>query len=938
MGEKFLDVTKSVIISSPAGSGKTEKLARRYIALLKSGCEAERILSITFTEKAAAEMKARILDILSREDPDMLMRVRAKIPLMRISTIHAFCLRLLKRFSVQLGLDPSLRVADELATESLWSEAMCEALEDESKKPAMFYEMMKERGLKGGSAVVELLNDLHRKRPRPELILMENHPRGQEEEKILALYSECLGRYQQKKLQRGLLDFEDLELMAYQALSSGPEWHNILYAFDEHTDHLLVDEFQDTSSLQWKIIDKLTEEWRSGAGAKREAGKTPTIFLVGDEKQSIYRFRGANPGVFHAAKERFSEWLGDEYRFEEVKENYRSLPRIVEFANSLFGRIMPKDLLDSWRTRYSPFEPVREGDGTVELLLLKGAGLTKASREWEAGLLAKAIAGLHGSGHEIYDSGVKRPCKYSDMVILLNRRTYLGVFEDALRNEGIPFIALRGIGFNDEPEVALLREFVSFIADPSDDYSLFCLLRSPLFGFDYKILYPLLSGDGPLIGRLGKSQDTEKAARVLVSLLERKHEMSLACLIERLLAETGGWAHLWEKQRHANAKKFISLIEGFEAEGLPSALIREKLIRHKERREIPKANINAEGMNAVRMMTVHASKGLQFPMVFIPSLEEGESPRTSSVAVDDGHGIINISYEPDSARKKSNAVFSRARLKSDEEGKRLFYVAVTRAMDYLCMIGSMGGQPKGRLAYFEEAFGITKPGTIDPASLPFRIMTEADVVERCSHAPAGARFEDAGSFMNEPAFIGPLEFEQSLSWRGVTEDLDIRAKHGDDWVLIGSVMHKLLEGLSSGAFTEDMLMDKARTFLRAGSAGKADIERISAVIRGDFGKLRASGILGEIIMPKENSFFELPFNFEKGGTVFKGRMDRLIINDGEARIYDYKTYPVGEGEMPELLRKYRFQMEIYKEAAERLFGLSARAYLIFTHLPEAVEV
>src|SRR3989338_1478663 len=104
--EKYLDVTKSVIISSPAGSGKTEKLARRYISLLLSGSEIEKILCITFTEKAAAEMKERILNILEKENPDLFLKIKEKMPLMRISTVHAFCLKLLKRFSIELGIDP----------------------------------------------------------------------------------------------------------------------------------------------------------------------------------------------------------------------------------------------------------------------------------------------------------------------------------------------------------------------------------------------------------------------------------------------------------------------------------------------------------------------------------------------------------------------------------------------------------------------------------------------------------------------------------------------------------------------------------------------------------------------------------------------------------------------------------------------------------------
>src|SRR4030042_3450111 len=386
--EKYLDITKSVIISSPAGSGKTEKLARRYISLLLGGSEIEKILAITFTEKAAAEMKERILKILEKENFDNFIKVREKMPLMRISTIHAFCLKIRKRFSIELGLDPSLEVMDEFNASILWSESVYESLMDEKDSPDLFFDFIKNKGLKGWDSLSRILDELHSKRPYPDLILKNANPVvGEEEKEILELYSRCLNRYTNKKLERHLIDFADLEILTFEALIKNPEWQNILYSFDEHTDHILVDEFQDTSTLQWKIIDKLTEEWRSGIGSKRDSGKLPTIFLVGDEKQSIYLFRGANVSVFQKARDEFSEWFGKEYYFEEIRENYRSLPEIINFTNSIFTRLMPPSTHKHWCTRYTPFDATRSGDGHVELILIEDGENIKTRREREASSL-----------------------------------------------------------------------------------------------------------------------------------------------------------------------------------------------------------------------------------------------------------------------------------------------------------------------------------------------------------------------------------------------------------------------------------------------------------------------------------------------------------------------------------------------------------------------
>ncbi|MFH1701834.1 MAG: UvrD-helicase domain-containing protein [Nitrospirota bacterium] len=946
--ENYLDITRSVVISSPAGSGKTEKLARRYISLLLAGSEIEKILAITFTEKAAAEMKDRILIILEKEHPDLFAKILEKMPLMRISTIHAFCLKLLKRFSMELGLDPSLDVTDEFTASLLWSESVYEALMEEKDKPELFYEMMKNRGIRGWDILYRILNELHSKRPHPEIILREGHPvEGEEEKRILELYSRCLKRYTGKKLERHLVDYDDLELFTYEALVKNPDWMNILYSFDEHTDHILVDEFQDTSSLQWKIIDKLTEEWRSGIGAKRESGKTPTIFLVGDEKQSIYLFRGANVSLFQEAKERLSEWLGGEYLFEEIRENYRSLPAITEFVNSLFKRLMQPAMYESWRTRYASFEATREGEGHVELILMDSGETTKESREQEASALAKRIQSLVNN-HEIFEGDQKRPCMYGDMAILLRRRTHLSLLEDALRRYKIPFIVVKGIGFYDEPEVALLRELFSLLIDPMDDYSLFCLLRSPLFGIDYGTLFRLIDKKDniPLLEQLRDLTTKTHSARrpslvarrlsgaynLISGWIERARSIPLAVLLEDILSETKGWQYFWEKQRHVNMKKFIRLIEQYESRGFSLLDIREKLIKARQGEEA-KANINTEGMNVVKIMTVHAAKGLEFPMVFLPSLDEDNTPKTKSIVVDEEDGRIFIAYEEDPNKRKKRESFLKRKEKEIEEEKRLFYVSVTRAQDFICMLGSQkkDGRVTGRLAYILNNLEYLP-------SLKVINESELNNIYTASLSSLITRQTPSEPFMSGPAYTEPLSYEPTFKWQDVTEEIDIRVKHGEDWVLLGKVFHKLFEEISRGLMEIDDIEKRAHILLRAEIYNEKELDKIGKIIKGDFEKLSASGYIKDIVLPTKDSYVELPFILQKGKTIYRGRIDRIILKDNVAHIYDYKTFPVKEKELPELLDKYRFQMDTYKEAVGKIFRLKTKSYLLFTHTPLLVEI
>jgi ATP-dependent helicase/nuclease subunit A len=932
--EKYLDITKSVIISSPAGSGKTEKLARRYVNLLLDGSEIERILAITFTEKAAAEMKERILRILEKENPDIFLKVRDKMPLMRISTIHAFCLKLLKRFSIELGLDPSLEVMDEFNASILWSESVYESLMEEKNRPDLFFDMMKERGIKGWDSLSRILNELHGRRPHPDLMLKEKHPvDGEEEQKILELYSRCLNRYTDKKLEKHLIDFDDIELLTCEALIKNPEWQNILHSFDEHTDHILVDEFQDTSSLQWKIIDKLTEEWRSGFGAKRDSGKIPTIFLVGDEKQSIYLFRGANVSVFQEAKERFSEWLGKEYYFEEIKENYRSLPEIVNFTNSIFKRLMTPTMYESWRTRYTPFQATREGNGHVELILIESDEGTKKRREQEASALSKRIQSLVNQ-YEIWDGEIKRHCKYGDIAILLRKRTHLSIFEDTLRKDGIPFIMLKGIGFYDEPEVALLKELISFITDPSDDYSLFCLLRSPLFCIDYNTLYKLIAkGDLPLIEKIRtvKNKKVKEAFNLVSGWVERSAYIPLAVLLEDALSETKGWQYYWEEQRRVNIKKFLGLIEQYESLGFSCLDIREKLIKARFGEEA-KANINTEGMNAVKIMTVHASKGLQFPVVFLPSLDEDNVPRSSSIVIEEEGERIFLAYEEDSNKRKRIRHFMKRKEKELEEEKRLFYVAVTRARDFLCMLAAPRKEKphSGRLAYITDNLEHLHP---------LKVINESDVESLySSYRSSTVTTYSPEPFLSEPVYTEPISYEPSLKWRDVTEDLDIRIKHGEDWVLLGRIFHSLFEEIAKGIIRPDEIDNRALILLKNEIYIKKDIERLMDIIKTDFERLEISGHLKDVVLPQTNSYAELPFILQKRDTVFRGRIDRIIVKDGVAIIYDYKTFPVKEKDLSELIDKYRFQMDIYRGAAEKILSVKTKGYLLFTHIPLSIEI
>ncbi len=1068
----YLDINKSVIISSPAGSGKTEKLARRYIALLKSGVDVERILAITFTDKAAAEMKQRILRILKEEDEALFQRLLEKMPIMRVSTIHSFCGTLIRRFSFEASIDPNYRIEEAIDSRILWDEILYEIFMEAGAGGGgqeILLQSIGEKGFRGLAHLKTTVNNLFEKIPfsleaeiapyspsgshislieeikewpgakeaiedyedlfkkddfyglvaAEKYFLTQNKvPRKRapadirriidyqdwaskmflywkdrsiqeltkRSERVREVFKKCFDRYGDKKALKGILDFSDLEYFAYRLLTGDPEWSNILYAFDERTDHILVDEFQDTNRFQWAVIDKLTEEWRSGVGAKRDEGIIPTIFLVGDEKQSIYFFRGADVEVFHGAKKKLDEWLKDEFYYEEVKENYRSRPAIIDFANFVFSKIMGAAGIDSrkktastfrdekapsWITTYSPFEAFRKDvadKGKVELILLDADKDTVAeARQREAAVIAKRIQNIVGN-FQIIDktSAQERLCRYVDIALLLRKRTHLRIYEGAFRQHGIPFVAVKGIGFYQEPEVAMLRALVYFLSNPRDDYSLYVLLKSPFFSLEESLIIKTMGFEGhgissrpdgeSLFSKVKKAAQSEKvdaarfrAVRYLEEWLLQLPHTPISELMEKALIQTNAWEFFYEAQKRANVKKFICLVENLEAQGKSLLKIRDFLERTEGKADEPKANVNTEGMDAVKIMTIHASKGLEFPVVFVPGLEEKFVSDAGNSLIYDSGGELFVKYMPESAVRKNDEDFLRHMQKEEEEQKRLFYVAVTRAEEALFLLGQWRDDSKGFLGFLKKGLGLKKAdggykmSALDGEGIQgFELLSEQEVDALFRKAPKPELSEKQRAVVGATrsrAEVIPIKPDEAPAWKAVTEGVNIKRRHGRDWVIIGDVIHRLLEGVSKRRITEGGIVNGAERFLASRGVVKGQRDRLVSIIEKDFTLLKQKGIWQDVVTPREDSYSELPFILESENAVYAGRIDRVIKENGIYKVYDYKTFPADEKEMEYLLKEYSFQMGIYQRAIEELFGTkNVKSFIVFTHTGKIKKV
>ena len=1044
---------KSKIVSSPAGSGKTQQLAERYIELLQQKVPPERILTITFTDKAAAEMKARIFKLLQERDVEMYRTLKEKSLSLRIQTIDSFCLSLLKRFAVHIGLQPDLEVIPD--PDSIWTNSIYDTLMNiaEQEKKTNDYDLLMdvivedkfrgwinvkrlfdnlfanrlsiERGktpsknLYEIKELVEKINhnpltqelipnykirlpeDLAETEPiKSELLLIKetfltkgNDKRSDKRnptldswydlmfdywrviqtvssnnrfEKIFDLFKRrFLAEYDRRKKITRQVDFSDLELLTYKILTEHPQWSNILYVFDEHTDHILVDEFQDTSFLQWAIITKLAEEWLSGLGAKRERGIKPTMFLVGDDKQSIYLFRNAHSEIFEKAKEHLKSHLKNtELEIKEVTDNYRCLSSIIDFTNTVFPKIMKIETdAPAWVTHYKPFQRKRENTnpGIVEIILKAFEGKMPEFRDQDAELVALKILNIIDKPIVFDTDENPRPCRFEDITILLRSRTHLIRYENALRKHNIPFVIVKGIGFYDTPEIAILHSLLNFLSDTTQDFDLYVILKSPLFRLSEKEILMVSQGirTENKISLWDRLQEYSKNHTRHLEMIERINSWvsdigyrPMAEILENILETQEAWKSFWEPQRTVNIRKFLRIVEDLENDGAHPLAICDYFDKSGNKEE-SKANVNTEGRNEVKLMTIHAAKGLQFPVVFFVGLDESFEKRGKKSAklliseVDENN--VWVSYEPDNNLRKLSPLFIEHQLKELEEEKRIFYVGVTRARDALFLTGIYNPrsiEKEGRLCWLIDALDIkqTKDGkfSFSNNNIPgLSIISDQEM-----QSVVGAKSQQ---FVDEERpktlRLEPVIEEPEYEWRVVTKEtfeVDdwVRRSYGEDWITLGDVLHKIFEKVSKGQLKlnlNDVLSEAKRLFNIKNIVVSTQAKLIDE-IRKQYETIQGSKV-SDIILPQENSYAETPFILKENKIIHSGRIDRVIINDDMINIYDYKTFPVEEKDIPDLEGKYKTQLSIYTKAVSEIFtNFRAESFLVFTAIGKIYEV
>ena len=777
----------SLLVRAGAGTGKTTVLVERFVqAVTEDGIEVEQVLAITFTEKAAAEMRTRVrrrfLELGLRDD------ARAAESAW-ISTIHGLCARILRAHALSAGIDPDFRVLDEVDSERIAADAFDAALEEfmgvggsapdpdrvemvaaytpdrlrdmvrtayshlrstgkrhprleESLPPRPADEAerledaaraaLAELAIAGGGVSVERAIETIEQRAALKggnvkalstdacqeyrdafaaHAAIEVAEREHRDHTMLRVLLELYGeRYGRAKLDRSALDFEDLELVARDLLA-GDE--GLREAYSSRFEHVLVDEFQDTNRLQNELLKLLSDQ---------------NLFRVGDENQSIYRFRNADVSVF---REHWDE-AREAGRAESITVNFRARGEILDAIDLAFER--------TWG---ESFEPLREGPGSrepappvepcVDLLVVdKGRDAWKemtdagdpfgealhgapAWRAAEARLLAKRVDELTrprspaGAGQ-----GASGPWRYGDVVMLFRATTAMGLFERALEERGIPVHVVGGRGYWGQQQVADLRHWLAALANPLDGLALFSVLASPLAGLSLDAvaligIHARRSHRGPwravrepgdeLLEALPEADRPKLRAFAERFTDERRvvGQVSLETLIDRAVTHTGYDRHLLAlpggPRRMANVRKLMRMAREYEADegrdlrGFIDAVAERDVAQARE----GEAPLETSNIRAVQMMTVHRAKGLEFPVVCLADLgKDGREDDGQLRISDDGSVGLRLANLGGGAVDSTKLADIKARAKwaAEEEERRIFYVAVTRAQEHLVLSGA----------------------------------------------------------------------------------------------------------------------------------------------------------------------------------------------------------------------------------------------------------
>ena len=1080
--ERAVDPTHNVVLEASAGTGKTHVLVERYLNLLRRGVDPANILAITFTRKAAAEMRSRILSEMrasagSAPDRELWRAMRERSSDIAISTIDAFCLSLLHEFPLEANLDPGFEMADETQMPRLMEESLDRALDigrGLSRKDdyvrLLFAELRESRLRDGLTSMIHrrlivedaldralelgprdltaeraceqaferlrgafsgLTAGLERflangpvKHRRYQLLMadlrllasgatpttglargilerIEGHflvdrkkPRKQfgnnsyvqtdadskaawkahlEDIQMVApqvadvlkgfrrdlnavlsrgvqrTYAIALREYQRTLDAHGVLDFSEALARALALLAQMDEFARSRYRLEGRYHHVLLDEFQDTSRAQWLLVALLIRSWGEGSGVAENAPLTPSIFLVGDRKQSIYGFRDADIGVMEDAVGFVDNLRAERDSQRAISTSFRAVPQLLAFTNDLFTDV-EKDPSRRDAFRFDEQDRFPIADAPMASEDADGLGIIAAPTVADcAEIVSSEIRRL------IDESGVSP----RDIGILFRTKDSHQEFEKALERRHIPSYVYKGLGFFEADEIKDVLSLLRYLALPDSHLRAAAFLRSRFVRLSDPALQMLAPNLATALGG-ARPPDVSGLAPEDRHVLDRArasvaHWLSLvdrlppAEVLELALDET---AYVFEtrgprrRQARENLKKIRTMIRRVQNRGYTTM---SRLAEHLERMTAgDESNAVIDAGDSVSLMTIHAAKGLEFPIVFVVNLSKGTGGRRSPIRVvadsDGGRAWLSVSDFQSEADEDAKA-------KDREETKRLLYVALTRAKKRLYLAseakdgkfrvwpGGLGDVlPAGFRPKFEAAALSTAPEKLEWVGTSgqthwLRVCKKSDA------APPQVTGSDP-IIGSEPDNFAPLADPFALPRLGVTSTfvppkVEFRPRQSETigQSLAGTLVHRVFERRGTAlAGAGSALMDELGRLIRDEEASDVDDrDRLLGHARDAYIALCAQPAL-IAVLESGDATFEVPFSVRLAGSqrILRGTFDCVVRQrDGGLTVLELKT--------GKAIPEHEQQLATYLTAARALFpGTAVEGKLVYALGPTSV--
>jgi len=786
---------------------------------------------------------------------------------------------------------------------------------------------------------------------------------------LLTLARATIARFESEKRARGTLDYSDLiEKTADMLRDTGSAW--VLYKLDGGIDHVLIDEAQDTSPEQWSVIERLTEEFFAGRGAREDRERT--VFVVGDDKQSIFSFQGADPRLFGAMRGEFEGRVskaGKPFHPVDLLLSFRSAPGVLKAVDAVFERPAAHGGLSSGEQKAPIHQAIRgSAPALVEIWdTEKPADNETDGMAWDAPLnarseasptvrlaqrIAKAVKHWTEGGLAIQDRTTEqlRVPNAGDVIVLVRRRGPLfDAILQALKKADVPVAGADRLQLSEHIAVMDLMALGDALTLEADDLALACALKSPLFGFNEDDLYRLAHGRGGSLAASLATHATEKEQFAAAAAKLAQWRAEAAALrpfdfYSRVLGRDRGRERMLARlgQEAADAiDEFLARALAYERAETPSLTGFLHFLR-RSGTEV-KRDLEVES-NAVRVMTVHGAKGLEAPLVILAdttTIPDGRGTRLHDLP--DGEAFVWAGKkEFDSGREQ--AARDAAAEAREAEYRRLLYVALTRAADALIVCGAEGRNALKDGCWYKLVRDALQGDGLKPVEVKYAddgVLRWRPEPKQAAEpqAPAPRKTSETVSWLraavpssrSAPRPITPSQFDPNdepvSPYTRTVPAIDPRRR--------GDLVHRLLHRLPG--VTRDSRHAAALAFLASVAAELTETDRtaladeaIRVIEHPELAELFGAGSRAEVDLLAHIGI--------EDAREISGRIDRLAVSEERVTVADFKTgrAPSESASVP---GNYLRQLAVYRDVLKRIYPKQAmRCLLIWTESATIREI